>query len=216
MISGGVGRELGDALEDVLRRVRREVGDQLVVDRQVRRQHEEVVDAVRQMQVADERAHQPRLADAGGEREAQRRELALEVRDRRELAANRLQCGRQCGCVGPFSGGAISVMRSRISSERRCGGRRLRRPAMALTWRFKSESRARNCYNSSVSSKLSSVNPDLRDPAVRERTVFASVSSSSAIEGIRAPFKQMAAATADSGSTLPGASGKKPFIPVKP
>ena len=40
-------RELGDALEHVLRRVRREVGDQLVVDRQVRRQHEEVVDAVR-------------------------------------------------------------------------------------------------------------------------------------------------------------------------
>ena len=50
----GVGGELGDAFEHVLRRVRREVGDQLVVDGQVRRQHEEVVDAVRQVQVADE------------------------------------------------------------------------------------------------------------------------------------------------------------------
>ena len=89
MISGGVGGELGDALEHVLRRVGREVGDQLVVDRQVRRQHEEVVDAVRQVQVADERAHQPRLAHAGGEREAERRKLALEVGDRRELAADR-------------------------------------------------------------------------------------------------------------------------------
>ena len=28
------------------------------------------------------------------------------------------------------------VTRSRISSDSRCGGRRLRRPAMALTWRF--------------------------------------------------------------------------------
>ena len=33
----------------------------------------------------------------------------------------------------PFFGGAISVIRSRISSDRRCGGRRLNRPAMALT-----------------------------------------------------------------------------------
>ena len=36
----------------------------------------------------------------------------------------------------PFFGGAISVTRSRISSDSRCGGRRLRRPAMALTCRF--------------------------------------------------------------------------------
>ena len=112
----------------------REVGDQLVVDRQVRRQDEEVVDAVRQVQVADEGAHQPRLADAGGQGEAERRKLALEVRDGRELALD----GRQGGSDvrRPCPGGTISVMRSRISSERRCGGRRLRRPAMALTWRF--------------------------------------------------------------------------------
>src|SRR5688572_22386827 len=37
---------------------------------------------------------------------------------------------------GSFFGGAISVMRSRISSDRRCGGRRLRRPAIALTFWF--------------------------------------------------------------------------------
>jgi hypothetical protein len=85
MISGGCCRKLGDALEHVLGRVGREVGDQLVVDRQVGRQHEEVVDAVRQMQVADERAHQPRLAHTRGQREAQRGELALEVLQRGEL-----------------------------------------------------------------------------------------------------------------------------------
>jgi hypothetical protein len=71
--------KLGDALEHVLRRVAREVGDQLVVDRQVGRKHEEVVDAVRQMQVGDERPHQAGFADARGEREAQRRKLTLEV-----------------------------------------------------------------------------------------------------------------------------------------
>ena len=69
-----------DALEHVLRRVRREVGDQLVVDRQVRRQHEEVVDAVREVQIADERAHQPGLADAGGQREAERTETRARSR----------------------------------------------------------------------------------------------------------------------------------------
>src|ERR1035437_2063362 len=37
---------------------------------------------------------------------------------------------------GPLCGGMISVMRSRISSERRCGARKLNRPAMALTLGF--------------------------------------------------------------------------------
>jgi hypothetical protein len=41
-----------------------------------------------------------------------------------------------------------------------------------------------------MSSKLSSTNRYLRDPAVRERTVVKSVATSSAIEGIRAPFKR--------------------------
>ena len=96
-----VGGEFRDALEHVLRRVGGEVGDQLVVDGQVGRQHEEVVDAVRQVQIADEGAHQPRLAHAGGQREAQRRKLALEVRDRGKFAADRFQHG---GGVSPLAG----------------------------------------------------------------------------------------------------------------
>ena len=135
MISGGFDRELGDALEDVLRRVRREVGDQLVVDGQVRRQDEEVSDAVGQVQVGDEGAHQPRLADAGGQREAERRELALEVRrPSGNSALDRSRAPRRGR--RPSSSGTISQTRSRISSDSRCGGRRLRRPAMALTCRF--------------------------------------------------------------------------------
>ena len=39
------------------------------------------------------------------------------------------------------------------------------------------------------STKLSHTNPYLRDRAARERGVFTSVASSSAIEGIHAPFK---------------------------
>jgi len=41
-----------------------------------------------------------------------------------------------------------------------------------------------------MGSKLSSANRYLRDPAVRERTVVRNVATSSAIEGIRAPFKR--------------------------
>ena len=41
-----------------------------------------------------------------------------------------------------------------------------------------------------MASILASSNPHLRDPVLRERAVFRSVASSSAIEGIRAPFKQ--------------------------
>ena len=66
---GGVRGEFGDALEHVLGRIRCEVGDQLVVDRQVGREHEEVVEPVGQMQVADERTHEACLADARRQRE---------------------------------------------------------------------------------------------------------------------------------------------------
>jgi len=41
-----------------------------------------------------------------------------------------------------------------------------------------------------MSTKLSSLNPYLRDPAVRKRTVMRSVLTSSAIEGIRGAFKR--------------------------
>lgn len=40
--------------------------------------------------------------------------------------------------------------------------------------------------------KLYDTNPYLRDSALRERMVFRSVASSSAIEGIQAPFRDMA------------------------
>jgi len=39
-----------------------------------------------------------------------------------------------------------------------------------------------------VSSKLPKTNRHLRDPVARERAILKSVASSSAIEGIRAPF----------------------------
>ena len=69
-------------------------------------------------------------------------------------------------------------------------------------------------YNVAMSSKLSAVNPYLRDPVVRKRTVFTSVSSSSAIEGIRAPFRQLEArvSTAESSKT----PSSKELRPVKP
>lgn len=43
-----------------------------------------------------------------------------------------------------------------------------------------------------MSSSLASANPHLRDPAQRQRSVLKSVATSSAIEGIRAPFKKAA------------------------
>jgi hypothetical protein len=70
-----VRRKLRNALEHVFGRVGREVGNQLVVDRQVGRQHKEMFDAVRLKQVADERAHQPRLAHTSGQRKTQRGEI---------------------------------------------------------------------------------------------------------------------------------------------
>ncbi|HVS27132.1 MAG TPA: hypothetical protein VHE58_07540 [Burkholderiales bacterium] len=43
-----------------------------------------------------------------------------------------------------------------------------------------------------MGAKLSASNPYLLDAVIRERMLFNSVASSSAIEGIHAPFKQMA------------------------
>jgi hypothetical protein len=47
-----------------------------------------------------------------------------------------------------------------------------------------------------MSTKLSQSNRYLRDPAVRERTVMKSVASSSAVEGIHAPFRKPATVAA--------------------
>ena len=54
-------------------------------------------------------------------------------------------------------------------------------------------------YTKGVGTKLSVANRYLRNPEVRERTVTKSVATSSAIEGIRAPF---------GGSAKNAASGK--------
>ena len=45
------------------------------------------------------------------------------------------------------------------------------------------------CYGQRMS-KLSAINPYLPEPAIRERAVLKSVATSSAIEGIRAPFRR--------------------------
>lgn len=45
-----------------------------------------------------------------------------------------------------------------------------------------------------MSAKLSATNRYLKDTEVRRKLIFKSVASSSAIEGIRAPFKQLASA----------------------
>lgn len=62
-----------------------------------------------------------------------------------------------------------------------------------------------------MTSKLSSTNPYLRDPKQRQRSVLRSVATSSAIEGIHAPFK---AGARLASASLP-ASAKR-VIRVKP
>ena len=59
------------------------------------------------------------------------------------------------------------------------------------------------------STKLSHTNPYLRDRVARERGVFASVASSSAIEGIHAPFKNASLSgkfVSIDGKAIPGNS----------
>src|SRR5712691_1817234 len=87
------------------------------------------------------------------------------------------------------------------------GGVRRRRPdvrafvslAMQFTWRFMCGNSVSSCYNPPMGSKLSTANPYLRDPAVRQGSVYQSVASSSAIEGIRAPFRKTRVAKRASG-----------------
>ena len=99
---GRVRGELGDTLEDVLGRVGREVSNQLVIDREVRGEHEKVADLFGSEQVRDERAHEPGFADAGGEREAERRKVALEVGDAREFGADHVESLSQVGVLFRF------------------------------------------------------------------------------------------------------------------
>ena len=85
--------ELSDSLEHIFRRVRGEIGNQLVVDGEIRRQHEEIADPVGQMQVADKGPHESGLANAGGQGKAKRGKFPLKIGDRRIFAADDLQHG---------------------------------------------------------------------------------------------------------------------------
>jgi hypothetical protein len=58
-----------------------------------------------------------------------------------------------------------------------------------------------------MSTKLTANNRYLRDSSTRERMVLRSVASSSAIEGVHAPFKS---GSALSGALIPKAPAKKP------
>jgi hypothetical protein len=60
-----------------------------------------------------------------------------------------------------------------------------------------------------MSSKLSTANTYMRDPAVRQDSVYQSVASSSAIEGIRSPFKKAARTTARRASDVRVKSNSK-------
>ena len=72
--------EFCDALEHVFRaRWATEILQQLGVDRRVGGKHEEVAAAPGEIEIGDECAHQPRLADTRCQRETERGELALEA-----------------------------------------------------------------------------------------------------------------------------------------
>ena len=60
-----------------------------------------------------------------------------------------------------------------------------------------------NAYHSHMSAKLAATNRYLKDAEARRKLIFKSVASSSAIEGIRAPFKQLASAKKVAPSARP-------------
>jgi hypothetical protein len=62
-----------------------------------------------------------------------------------------------------------------------------------------------------MGAKVSTTNVYMRDPARRERSIFKSVASSSAIEGIRAPFLRPS-----SGATKSGKARKLGITRLKP
>ncbi len=94
-----------DALEHVFGRIRGEIGNQLVVNREVGRKHKKVVDAVSLMQIGDERAHQAGFAHACCQRETQRGEFALEIFQRGELRLQACQNAVEVTCAGLVHGG---------------------------------------------------------------------------------------------------------------
>lgn len=71
-------------------------------------------------------------------------------------------------------------------------------------------SRSIPCYGcSAMSSKITVANPYLREPATRARTVLKSVASSSAIEGIRAPFQRTTNGVRKSETISPRSTTRK-------
>ncbi len=86
-----------DALEDILRSVRGEVGYQLSVDRQVRSQYEEVLDLFGSIQISDEGTHEPCFANTGSQSEAEGWKVSLKVLNGRKLG---LDCRKLLGQVG--------------------------------------------------------------------------------------------------------------------
>ena len=95
-------RQFGNALEHVLGAAGQEILLQLFVNGQIRREDEEMPAAPGDEQPGDDRPHQPRLADAGGERKAQGGEVALELFHRRVSGANRLQPMLEVGVLAQF------------------------------------------------------------------------------------------------------------------
>jgi hypothetical protein len=98
---GRDGGEFGDAAKNVFRRIGGEIANQLVVNRQIRREYEKVAEAVRQMQIADECAHQPRLAYTSRQGETERGEFAFKIGDTGKFAANDIERSVN---VGVFAG----------------------------------------------------------------------------------------------------------------
>ena len=134
VVTGDDGRsircEFRDALENILWCVRREVSDQLVVDREVWRKHEEVVDAVRQVEVADEapiRRVLPTPVARAKQRDGNSRSKLVTDGNSARIAA------RAASTSTSFRGGrdlrhAVQYF-ERLALRRR----RLKRPAMAFT-----------------------------------------------------------------------------------
>lgn len=83
--------KLTNAFEDIFGGGGREIGNQLVVDGEMRRQHKEVPDVMAQIQVADEGAHKSSFPHTRGQGEAQRREPTLKVLDGGKLTLDDVQ-----------------------------------------------------------------------------------------------------------------------------
>ena len=117
----------------------------------------------------------------------------LEVSDGRKLAADRFKCGSNVGILLRRRNRGDAVQHLKRAALRRpqrkaaCDGVDVPVHTPRCPFGFVSSSAAILVFMSST--KLSHTNPYLRDRAARERGVFASVASSSAIEGIHAPFK---------------------------